>query len=74
MGPFLPRQRLQCERVNLLRELAALASAVVGRGGALKLPTGAQHSAWQWLPLADAAQDPLMHPYVRPYAAWRAGR
>ena len=21
----------------------------------LKLPTGVQHSAWQWLPLADAA-------------------
>ena len=39
----------------------------------LKLPTGVQHSAWQWLPLADAAQDPLVHSYVRPYAAWVSG-
>lgn len=36
----------------------------------LKLPMGEQHSAWQWLPLADAAQNPLVHLYVRPYAAW----
>lgn len=36
----------------------------------LKLPVGEQHSAWQWLPLAnDAAQNLLMHPYVRLYAA-----
>ena len=40
----------------------------------LKLPTGVQHSAWQWLQLGDAAQDPLVHPYVRPYAAWVSGR
>ena len=36
----------------------------------LKLPVGEQHSAWQWLPLGDAAQNPLVHPYVRPYAIW----
>src|SRR5450830_435366 len=35
-----------------------------------KLPMGEQHSAWQWLPLADATQSPLVHPYVLPYAAW----
>ena len=36
----------------------------------LNLPVGEQHSAWQWLSLADAAQNPLVHAYVRPYAAW----
>ena len=40
----------------------------------LKLPNGAQHSAWQWLPLADAAQNMLVHAYVRPYAVWLLGR
>lgn len=36
----------------------------------LRPPVGEQHSAWQWLPLADAAQNPLVHRYVQPYAAW----
>ena len=36
----------------------------------LSLPMGEQHSAWQWLPLADAAQNPLVHRYVQPYVAW----
>ncbi|MFC5520218.1 NUDIX domain-containing protein [Polaromonas jejuensis] len=40
----------------------------------LRLPIGEQHSAWQWLPLADAGQSPLVHAYVRPYAAWVLGR
>jgi len=31
----------------------------------LKLPMGEQHSAWQWLPLADATQSPLVHPAGR---------
>lgn len=39
----------------------------------LKLPVGEQHGAWQWLPLADAAQSPLVHSYVRPYAVWGLG-
>ena len=34
---------------------------------ALCLPTGdcAQHRAWQWMPVAQAAQSELVHPYVR---------
>lgn len=36
----------------------------------LALPVGEQHSAWQWLPLAEIAQYPLVHPHVQPYAAW----
>ena len=40
----------------------------------LQLPKGEQHSEWQWLSLADAAEDPLVHPYVRPYAAWVLGQ
>ncbi|MBH2018596.1 MAG: hypothetical protein I8H91_03355 [Burkholderiales bacterium] len=39
----------------------------------LKLPVGEQHSAWQWLPLVNAAQNPLVHPHVQPYAAWGLG-
>lgn len=40
----------------------------------LALPTGEQHSAWQWLPLADVAHNPLVHDHVRPYAAWALRR
>ncbi|MEO5659076.1 MAG: NUDIX domain-containing protein [Polaromonas sp.] len=36
----------------------------------LALPVGEQHSGWQWLPLEDAAINPLVHPHVRPYADW----
>ena len=39
-----------------------------------KLPTGAQHSAWQWLPLADAAQNLMLYAYVRPYAVCAASK
>ena len=35
---------------------------------ALRLPVGEQHARWQWLPLAQAAQQ--VHPHVRPYVAW----
>lgn len=40
----------------------------------LQLPVGAQHSARQWLPLADAAQNLMAHAYVRPYAVWVASK
>ena len=40
----------------------------------LALPVGEQHSAWQWCPLADVACNPLVHEYVRPYAAWALPR
>lgn len=34
----------------------------------LNLPVGVQHSQWQWMPLAVAAQS--AHHYVQPYVAW----
>lgn len=40
----------------------------------LGLPTGEQHSAWQWRPLLDVARNPLVHAHVWPYAAWALGR
>lgn len=36
----------------------------------LELPVGEQHSAWQWLALADVVRNPLVHEHVRLYAAW----
>ena len=36
----------------------------------LALPVGEQHSAWQWLALAEAVHHPLVHSQVQPYAAW----
>ena len=36
----------------------------------LKLPVGVQHAAWQWMALSDAANNPVVHPYVQLYAAW----
>ena len=36
----------------------------------LVLPIGEQHSAWQWMPLKEVAENPIVHPYVQPYAAW----
>jgi len=29
-----------------------------------------QHAHWRWQPLAQAAIDPQVHAYVRPYADW----
>lgn len=41
----------------------------------LTLPEGdgEQHTAWQWMPLAQAAIDEGVHPHVRVYAAWVQG-
>src|SRR5450830_138978 len=38
--PFYPRQRLQRQRVNPLREPAALAATVLGRGGSSQAAHG----------------------------------
>lgn len=40
----------------------------------LELPVGGQHSAWQWLALAEVARNPLVHGHVQPYADWVLGR
>ena len=34
---------------------------------------GEQHATWQWMPLAQAAQDAGVHSHVRVYAAWVLG-
>ncbi|PKO29792.1 MAG: hypothetical protein CVU36_10750 [Betaproteobacteria bacterium HGW-Betaproteobacteria-9] len=39
---------------------------------ALGLPVGEQHRHWQWLPLAQAAQQ--VHAHVQPYVAWLQAR
>jgi colanic acid biosynthesis protein WcaH len=38
----------------------------------MRLPhgPGEQHASWQWLPLAQAAQDAAIHAYVQVYARW----
>lgn len=36
----------------------------------LSIRPDAQHSAWTWRDVAEAAADEAVHPYVRPYAAW----
>ncbi len=40
--------------------------------GGMQLPQGPgeQHAGWQWLPLAQAAQDAAIHEYVQVYARW----
>lgn len=37
-----------------------------------RLPVGAQHSHWQWMPLAQAAIQ--SHTHVQPFAHWLTGR
>jgi len=39
---------------------------------ALGLPVGEQHEHWQWLPLAQAAQQ--VHAHVQPYVVWLQAR
>jgi len=42
---------------------------------ALHLPTGEgeQHAQWQWMPVAQAATAPGVHPHVQVYAHWVGG-
>lgn len=46
-----------------------------GEVAALRLSEGPgeQHTAWRWLPLTQAIEDPAVHAHVRVYAAWVLG-
>jgi len=58
-SPSVPTQY-----VNLPHWVALTAAEVA----LLRLPVGDQHGHWQWMPLAQAAEQ--VHEHVKPYVAW----
>jgi len=54
--------------VNLPHWIALSAAEVA----TLPLAADEQHLAWRWIGVDEAARDPEVHAYVRPYAEWLA--